>query len=161
MNKYAFIDRDGTLIFEPQDTYQIDSLDKLKILDGVIEGLQAIKRSGYKLVMISNQDGLDTASFPKKDFEIPHKKMLEIFKEHDIEFDKILICPHLPTDNCDCRKPKLGLIRDFLEDIDPENSFVCGDRRSDFQFAANIGIRFISIQTNGSFRVVIGALVLR
>lgn len=151
--KYAFLDRDGTLIYEPQDTYQIDSLEKLRILEGVIVGLKKLKDIGYKLVMISNQDGLGTSSFPKEDFKAPHNKMLEIFRENDIEFERIFICPHLPKDNCDCRKPKLGLVKAFLgkNEIDREESFVCGDRQSDEQFAKNLGIRFIPMITNGKF----------
>src|SRR3989338_6789083 len=66
--RYAFLDRDGTLIFEPQDTYQVDSVKKLKILDGVIDGLQELKSRGYSLIMISNQDGLGTSSFPQENF---------------------------------------------------------------------------------------------
>jgi len=98
--KYAFVDRDGTLIFEPQDTFQIDSVEKLKILPGVIEGLQKLKKLGYGLIMISNQDGLGTSSFPKNDFEKPQNKMIEIFKKVGIEFEEIFICPHLDADKC-------------------------------------------------------------
>lgn len=147
--KYAFLDRDGTLIFEPQDTFQIDSLDKLKILDGVIKGLKELINRGYELIMISNQDGLGTSSFPKADFEAPQNKMLSIFKKDGIKFKKIFICPHLPSGNCDCRKPKIGLVKDLL--IDKSNSFVIGDRVTDMQFAQNLEIKFVSMQTNGDF----------
>ncbi|MCJ7804396.1 histidinol-phosphatase [Patescibacteria group bacterium] len=151
--KYAFLDRDGTLIFEPQDTYQIDSLEKLKILNGVIRGLKELKRKGYKFAMISNQDGLGTQSFPQKDFEIPQEKMLSLFRKAGINFDHIFICPHLPKDKCNCRKPKTGLVDKFLKDnaIDKKLSFVCGDRESDRQFAINIGIKHLPMQTNGNF----------
>ena len=151
--KYAFLDRDGTLIFEPQDTYQIDSLEKLKILNGVIRGLKELKRKGYKFIMISNQDGLGTKSFPQKDFEIPQEKMLSFFRKADIIFDHIFICPHSPKDKCNCRKPKTGLVDKFLEDnsIDKNLSFVCGDRESDRQFAINIGVKYLPMQTNGNF----------
>ena len=149
--KVAFLDRDATLIWEPQDTFQIDSLDKLKILDGVIEGLQKLKKLGYKLAMISNQDGLGTKSFPKKSFEEPQNAMLEIFRKKGIEFDKIFICPHFKEDNCDCRKPKLGLVKEFLKEVDLKNSFVCGDRKTDEEFAKNMGIKFIPTPTNGNF----------
>lgn len=151
--KYAFLDRDGTLIFEPQDTFQIDSTEKLKILDGVIKGLKELTRQGYELIMISNQDGLGTASFPQANFEAPQNKMLSIFEENGIKFKKIFICPHLPSKNCGCRKPKTGLVKKFLRDnqIDKNSSFVCGDRATDKLFAKNIGVKFISIQTNGNF----------
>ncbi len=153
--KYAFLDRDGALIFEPQDTYQIDSLDKLKILDGVIETLQSLIVDGYKLIMISNQDGLGTESFPTADFEAPHQAMLAIFKEAGITFDQIFVCPHFPDDNCACRKPKTGLVDEFLRetDIDMDASFVCGDRDTDRQFAQNIGLKFIGTQTNSKLSI--------
>lgn len=151
--KYAFLDRDGTLIFEPQDTYQIDSLSKLKILDGVIDGLKKLKSMGYSLVIISNQDGLGTPSFPQENFKEPQEKMLKIFQDNGIDFDEIFICPHLPNEACNCRKPKTGLVEEFLANtnIDKTRSFVCGDRDSDRQFAKNLGIRFVPMQTNGNF----------
>jgi len=151
--KYAFIDRDGTLIFEPQDTFQIDSIEKLKILDGAIRGLKELIRQGYELIMISNQDGLGTSSFPQANFDAPQNKMLGIFEENGIKFKKIFICPHLSSKNCGCRKPKTGLIKKFLRDnqIDKNSSFVCGDRATDKLFAKNVGIKFISMQTNADF----------
>jgi len=151
--KYAFLDRDGTLLNEPQDTYQIDSLKKLKILDGVIAGLQELKKRGYALIMISNQDGLGTSSFPQKDFAAPQEKMLKIFRSNGITFDQIFICPHLPQESCNCRKPKTRLVDEFLQNanIDKKLSFVCGDRNSDRKFAKNIGIKFIPMETNGNF----------
>lgn len=152
-SKYAFLDRDGTLIFEPQDTFQIDSLEKLKILDGVIEGLRELKNRSYELIMITNQDGLGTSSFPKTDFEAPQDKMLSIFRGKGIQFKEIFICPHLPSENCDCRKPKMGLVKKFLavSKMDKDSSFVCGDRSTDKLFAKNIGLKFISMQTNKDF----------
>lgn len=151
--KYAFLDRDGTLIFEPQDTFQIDSVEKLKILDGVIKGLKNLTNIGYELIMISNQDGLGTPSLPKDDFEAPQNKMLNIFEENGIKFRKIFICPHFPEDNCNCRKPKTGLVEKFLygNQMDKDKSFVCGDRRTDRLFAKKIGIKFIPMRTNGNF----------
>ena len=151
IEKYAFFDRDGTLIFEPQDTYQVDSLDKLKILEGVVDTLAGLVKRGYKLVLISNQDGLGTESFPTADFEAPQQKMLNVFKEAGVSFERILICPHFEQYQCACRKPKTGLVDDFIKkiDIDKAASFVCGDRDSDRQFARNINLRFIGTETNG------------
>lgn len=151
--KYAFLDRDGTLIFEPQDTFQIDSIEKLKILDGVTNGLKELIKQGYKLIIVTNQDGLGTSSFPKANFEAPQRKMLGIFEEYGIEFKKIYICPHLPSKNCGCRKPKIGLVRKFLRgnQMDKISSFVCGDRDNDKLFARNIDVKFIPMQTNGDF----------
>lgn len=148
--KYAFIDRDGVLIFEPQDTFQIDSLEKLEILDGVIEALQKLQSAGYKLIMVSNQNGVGTESFPKEDFERPQARMLEIFTEKGVQFQRVFVCPHFASDNCNCRKPKTGLVDDFLEglEIDRENSFMVGDRETDVQFGENIGVKGYRIKTN-------------
>ncbi|HBB02345.1 MAG: imidazole glycerol-phosphate dehydratase/histidinol phosphatase, imidazoleglycerol-phosphate dehydratase / histidinol-phosphatase [Candidatus Peregrinibacteria bacterium GW2011_GWF2_38_29] len=151
--KIAFLDRDGALIFEPPDTKQIDSIDKLKILPGVIDGLKKLRDSGYKLVMISNQDGVGTKSFPRKDFEGPQNEFLRLLKVEDLEFYKIFICPHKKEENCSCRKPKIGLLKTWLksEKIDFEKSFMVGDRETDMQFAKNLGIRGIKMETNGRF----------
>lgn len=153
MNKIAFLDRDGTLIFEPQDTYQIDSIEKLKILNGVIQGLKALVKKSYQLIMITNQDGLGTSSFPKADFEAPQNKMLDTFKKSGIEFKEVFICPHLPSENCECRKPKIGIVKKFISEnsMDQNKSFVCGDRATDKLFANNLGLKFVYMQTNGNF----------
>lgn len=151
--KIAFIDRDGTLIFEPPDKKRVDSIARLKILLGVIEGLKNLQTQGYKLAMISNQDGLGTAKYSRKNFETVQNKLLEIFRENGITFEAIFICPHLSTANCPCRKPKTGLIKSFLENenVDLEQSFVIGDRKTDEEFAANIGAKSFRIRTNGMF----------
>lgn len=151
--KYAFLDRDGTLIFEPQDTFQIDSIKKLKILDGVIKGLKTLKKLGFEMIMVTNQNGIGTPSFPRANFEAPQNKMLSIFEENGINFEKIYICPHLPSKKCGCRKPKTGLIKKFLREnkIDKNSSFVCGDRTTDKLFAGNVGVKFIPMTTNGNF----------
>lgn len=153
LKRVAFLDRDGTLIFEPQDTFQIDSLKKLKILDGVIKGLKELIKQGYELIIISNQDGLGTTSFPQVEFDTPQNKMLDIFKENGIIFNNIFICPHLPSENCSCRKPQTGLVKNFLRknQIDKKNSFVCGDRPTDRLFATSIKLKFVPMQTNGDF----------
>lgn len=151
--KIAFLDRDGVLIYEPQDTKQIDSLEKLEILLNVIDGLKILLNSGYKLVMVSNQDGLGTKSFPTRDFEVVQNKLLEILKEQGISFYEIFICPHFTKDKCNCRKPKTGLLKKFLEEenIDIEKSLVVGDRKSDEELAKNIGVRFYQCEVNGTF----------
>ncbi|MFA5750790.1 MAG: bifunctional histidinol-phosphatase/imidazoleglycerol-phosphate dehydratase HisB [Candidatus Paceibacterota bacterium] len=151
--KVAFLDRDGVLIYEPQDTKQIDSLEKLQILPKVITGLKTLLNSGYKLVMVSNQDGLGTKSFPTVDFEVVQNKLLEIFKEEEISFSEIFICPHFESDKCSCRKPKTGLLEKFLSTnlIDLEKSFVVGDRKSDEELAKNLGVKFYQVEVNGSF----------
>ena len=151
--KIAFLDRDGTLIYEPQDTKQIDSLEKLEILPNVIQGLKTLLNSGYKLVMVSNQDGLGTKSFLTPDFEIVQNKLLDMFKKEGISFYKIFICPHFESDKCKCRKPKTGLLEKFLkeEKVNVEKSFVVGDRKSDEKLAKNIGVKFYQTEANGNF----------
>lgn len=152
MTKYAFLDRDGALINEPQTDFQVDSIAKLRILDGVIEGLQWLQENGYRLVMVTNQNGVGTASFPYPDFDAPHQTMLNHFQDHGITFERVFICPHFPEDSCLCRKPLTGLVDYWLTtvEIDKVKSFMYGDRDTDRQFADNIGIPFIKTETNAA-----------
>ena len=135
--KILFIDRDGTLIHEPDD-FQVDALDKVQLVDDVIPALLEIARHGYRFVMISNQDGLGTDAFPQDDFDGPHALVMQMFSSQGIEFDEVFICPHLPEENCECRKPRTGLLTRFLaaNDIDLGASAVIGDRRSTRQWRA-------------------------
>ena len=127
--KYLFIDRDGTLISEPPSDFQVDRFDKLAFEPGVIPQLL-------------NQDGLGTQSFPQADFDGPHNLMMQIFTSQGVQFDEVLICPHLPADECDCRKPKVKLVERYLAEqaMDRANSYVIGDRATDIQLAENMGI---------------------
>lgn len=156
--KYAFLDRDGTLLFEPQDTYQIDSVKQLRILDGVIDGLKKLIEKGYSLIMVTNQDGLGTRDYPRSSFQAVQKKFLAVCKQNGITFKKIFFCPHLPSEECDCRKPKLGLVRAMVtnQTID-KLSFVCGNRENDKLFAKNMDLRFIPMQTNTNFYTALSA----
>jgi imidazoleglycerol-phosphate dehydratase/histidinol-phosphatase len=149
--KILFIDRDGTLIHEPDD-FQVDALDKIRLVDDVIPSLLEVARHGYRFVMVSNQDGLGTEAFPQADFETPHALVMQLFTSQGIEFEEILICPHLPEDMCDCRKPRTGLLTRFLtaNDIDLTASAVIGDRETDMQLAENIGVRGLLVNCDDS-----------
>ncbi|EAL3906176.1 bifunctional histidinol-phosphatase/imidazoleglycerol-phosphate dehydratase HisB [Campylobacter upsaliensis] len=140
--KILFIDRDGTLIKEPKEDFQVDSLEKLAFEKGAIPALLRLQKFGFSFIMISNQDGLGTTSFPKEDFEKAHFKMLEILQGCGIEFKDIFICPHFEKENCACRKPKTALLEDYIKYhlYDKEQSFVIGDRQSDMDLALNLGL---------------------
>jgi len=150
IKKILFIDRDGTLIFEPQDTFQIDSLEKLEILPGAISALQKLKKAGFYFVMVTNQDDLGSSNFPQNTFDIPQKKMMQIFNNEGISFEEVFVCPHTQEVNCNCRKPKTGLLDDYIKNshIDLQNSYVIGDRESDMQLAKNLKIQGIQVDTN-------------
>lgn len=141
MKKYLFIDRDGTIVYEPAD-YQVDALSKIKFLPRVIPALLKLQQLGFTLVMVSNQDGLGTESFPLETFTPAHEFILNTLESQGLYFEQVLICPHKPEDNCDCRKPKLGLVKDYLNDPswDREHSYFIGDRDTDLQMAKNMGI---------------------
>ena len=137
-----FIDRDGTLIKEPIG-YQVDSYSKLQFLEGVISALKTIVSwNEYELVMVTNQDGLGTESFPFEDFEGPHQLMLDILKSERIVFSEVLIDRSFPEEQSPNRKPRTGMLsKYFSETYDLENSFVIGDRWTDVELARNLGCK--------------------
>jgi imidazoleglycerol-phosphate dehydratase/histidinol-phosphatase len=141
MKKVLFIDRDGTLIREPQDDFQVDTLEKLEFMPGVFRNLYNIRKNlDYELVIVSNQDGLGTPAYPEKSFRLVQSKMLKAFENEGIIFDDILIDKTFTEENAHTRKPGTGLLLKYLkEDYDLKNSFVIGDRNTDVDLAINLG----------------------
>ena len=154
-----FIDRDGTLIEEPAD-FQVDELSKVRLIHGVIPALIELRDFGYRFVMVSNQDGLGTDAFPEADFEVCQQHVLALFESQGITFDSVFICPHLPAEGCECRKPRAGLLTAYLaaNDIELSASAVIGDRSTDQELADRIGVRSFMIADDAADKTW-GALV--
>ena len=136
-----FIDRDGTLLVEPADK-QVDSYAKFRLMPGVIPALLRLRAAGYRFVMVSNQDGLGTPAFPRADFDGPQQLLLELCESQGIGFDAVLVCPHFPTDGCDCRKPNTALVDAWVAEhpLDASRSRVIGDRDTDLELARRLGL---------------------
>ena len=150
--RILFIDRDGTLIVEPPDE-QVDSLDKLQLVPGVMRTLQDLAAAGYEFVIVSNQDGLGTASFPVDDFTGPQNKMLELFASQGVHFSDILVDPHFEHDGSPNRKPGIGMVLGYLKsgELDLADSWVIGDRETDLQLARNMGIGGLRLGHDGTW----------
>lgn len=143
LKKAIFVDRDGTIIKEPADE-QIDSLEKLEFIPSAISGLRMLIDKGYELVLVSNQDGLGTPSFPEETFIPAHEKMLSTLRGEGIEFDAQYIDRSFPEDNLPTRKPGTGMLTKYLDgSYDLQNSFVIGDRKTDVELAHNLGAQGI------------------
>jgi imidazoleglycerol-phosphate dehydratase/histidinol-phosphatase len=140
MKKVLFIDRDGTLVIEPPIDFQLDSLEKLEFYPRVFQWLSKIAiELDYELVMVTNQDGLGTDSFPEETFWPAHNKMLHAFKNEGIEFSEVVIDKSFPEDNAPTRKPRTGLLNRYIYgDYDLANSYVIGDRATDIELAINL-----------------------
>lgn len=142
--RFALLDRDGTLVHEPEATEQLDDVKAVRLLPGVIPTLQRLQTKGYLLVMVSNQDGLGTAAFPQAKFDACQQLITQLCKNAGITFEQVLLCPHLPAEDCACRKPKTGLIDELWCDyaVDYAASFMSGDRATDRQLADALGVTF-------------------
>jgi len=147
MKKILFIDRDGTIIVEPKTDFQVDSLEKLEFLPGAISNLRKIaEQLDYLLVMVTNQDGLGTDSFPEDTFWPAQNKMLKTLEGEGVVFDEIIIDRTFGHENAPTRKPGTALLTQFTNgDYDLSNSFVLGDRETDIQLAENLGAKAIFI----------------
>ncbi len=152
MKKVLFIDRDGVLILEPADE-QIDSLEKLAFYPGVFSGLGKIAaNTDYELVMVTNQDGLGTDSFPEPTFWPAHNKLLKSLENEGVKFNNICVDRSFARENKPTRKPGTGMLTEYLKgDYDLKNSFVIGDRLTDVELAKNLGAKGILIN-NGSLK---------
>lgn len=150
MKRALFIDRDGTLVMEPPIDYQLDSLEKLEFYPKVFRNLYFIREQlDFEFVMVTNQDGLGTASFPEETFWPAHNKMLKALEGEGIVFDDILIDPSLPEDNSPNRKPRTGMLGKYMSgEYDLANSYVIGDRLTDMQLAVNLGAKGIWLRTS-------------
>lgn len=163
MKKVLFIDRDGTLVIEPPVDYQLDSLEKLEFYPGVFQYLSKIAQEfDFELVMVTNQDGLGTESFPENTFWPAHNKMLKAFENEGIIFDNILIDRSFPEDNAPTRKPGTAMLTKYMDGTcDLENSYVIGDRITDIQLAKNMGAKGILLNTQLKTDIDKNTLVLQ
>lgn len=143
-----FVDRDGTLIAEPDD-FQIDAFEKLRFVDGVIPALLRLRDAGWQFVMVTNQDGLGTEAFTRPAFDGPHALMLQVFASQGVVFREVLVDTSFERDNSPMRKPNTGLVTHLLKDrgIDWARSAMVGDRDTDIRFAENLGIRGFKLRS--------------
>ncbi len=151
MKKVLFIDRDGTLVIEPPIDYQLDSLEKLEFYPKVMRNLGFIRsKLDFEFVMVTNQDGLGTASFPEETFWPAHNLMMKTLAGEGITFDEVCIDRSMPADNAPTRKPRTGMLEKYLHnpEYDLANSFVIGDRPTDVELAKNLGCRAIFLNDN-------------
>ncbi len=148
MNPILFVDRDGTLIEEPAD-FQIDAYEKVRFVSNVIPAMLKLRDAGYQFVIVTNQDGLGSESYPRASFDGPNDLMLQIFASQGIVFREVLVDCSWPQDNAPTRKPGIGLMLPYLQDrsIDWARSAMVGDRVTDITFAENLCIRGFQLKT--------------
>ena len=145
--KIAFLDRDGTISKEYPDE-EWNSITEPILLEGTIEGLKKIKEKGYEFIILTNQGLISKGIITEKQYEEYTNKLIKILKENDIDILKVYHCPHRSIDNCNCKKPKTGMIDNALEefDIDLKNSFYIGDSYSDYELAKKFNLDFYGIK---------------
>ena len=151
LQRLLFIDRDGTIIEEPADE-QVDSFEKLKFVKGVITNLSFIRQhTDFKFILVSNQDGLGTDSFPESAFRPVHNFIMQTLENEGVTFDAQHIDRHFPQDNSCMRKPGIGMLTEYIDnpDYDMVNSYVIGDRDTDAQLADNLGCKSLILGRDG------------
>jgi len=143
----VFIDRDGTINI---NFGYIDKPERFKFHKGVIEGMKLLKKNGYKIIIVTNQSGIGRGFFSEKELEKIHNKMIKELSEKNINVDAVYYCPHHPEDNCNCRKPKTGLLESAVKDldIDIKESFVIGDRMLDMEAGDKMGCKTVLVPEN-------------
>ena len=148
MQQYLFIDRDGTIIESPPSPSQIDTIEEVVFLPEVVKWLNKIATElPYKLVMVTNQNGLGTEEYPEENFATVQNYMLGVLAKANIFFEDIIVDDSYPHEKSDLRKPRIGRMYKYLADknVDMQNSFVIGDRLTDIQFAKNLGCKAIFV----------------
>ena len=157
MNKAIILDRDGTINFDR------DYVHKIKDFEFIPKTFENLKRlqEKYLLFIYTNQSGIGRGYYSEKDFLILNNHMLEDLKRRDIKISEVLYCPHTPKDNCDCRKPKTGLLERVIEkySINRNLSYIIGDRDSDVKFGENAGIKTILIKKDGGLSAAVGIIL--
>jgi imidazoleglycerol-phosphate dehydratase/histidinol-phosphatase len=145
LQRILFIDRDGTLLVQPPD--EIVNLQTFRLMPGVIPALKSLHEAGYRFVMVTDQGGLGTERFAEREFREVQSLLLDLLASQGAPFAAVCVCPHLPEAGCNCRKPKTGLVEEFLREhpIDPGRSYVIGDRDADMELARNLGIEGIRV----------------
>ncbi len=162
MQKYAFLDRDGTFLWEPEkpkgvdtrNAFPLKSMKEFKFMKGAIEGMIKLHNKGYRLAMVTNQTFLGTDNHPRKMFDKVMEKIDKELAKNGLHFEYKMVCPHGPDEGCECRKPKIGGLKNFLKthkNIDLTHSIMFGDRDTDEEFAKNLEVRFVRIKTNKEF----------
>jgi len=146
MDKILWIDRDGTIVEEPHD-FTVDALEKIRWVPGVIPALLALQAHGFRMVMVTNQDGIGSERFPRERFELCHEFIMHTLRTQGVAFEAVLVCPHTEEDGCDCRKPKTKMIDEYLKGAayDTAHSAVIGDRLTDLELARRLGCQGIRI----------------
>ena len=147
MKKTIFLDIDGTIIY---DRGYIDSINEIEFPSSTFDALEQLSINNYELIIITNQSGIGRGYFTKEIVITVNQEIVNQCTNHNISFKKILFCPHKPISNCECRKPKIGLINKYLPDYDfnPKESWMIGDKESDIGFGLNLGLSTILISNN-------------
>ncbi len=135
-----FLDRDGTLII---DKVYLNDPNGVEFIEGVIDGLKKLNQCGYKLVIVTNQSGVARGLVQEENLHKIHQKIKDILIQNKVDIFKIYYCPHSPEENCNCRKPKIGMVEEIIDMMDTKKSFVVGDKESDIEFGKTLGIKSI------------------